>query len=113
MLNLDVIINKSYKIKLFGEIINVNQPSLKTLKKFNAATDSEDIDLLDVQQEFVLDILNNNTSARTFKKAEIEALPVSVIVAVIDEISNGVTEADNNPTENPHSGWGNRKGTCQ
>lgn len=98
MLDIDIIINKSHKIKIFGELINVNQPSVKMLQDFNASMSADDgVDIFDAQQDFVLKILNNNTSARVFKKSEIESLPSSALNAVIDEISRGVKAADNDP----------------
>lgn len=99
MLDLDAIINKSYQIKVNGDLINVNQPSVKMVREFNSSmmTDSEDIDIFAVQTDFALKLLNNNTSAKRFSKADIEKLPAEALGAIINVVANGVEEAEKNP----------------
>lgn len=99
MLDLDAIINKSYQVKINGDLINVNQPSVKMVREFNSSmmTDSEDIDIFAVQTDFALKLLNNNTSAKRFSKADIEKLPAEALGAIINVVANGVEEAEKNP----------------
>ena len=98
MLNLDAIINKSYKMQIGGEIINVNQVSVKMVREFNATiTGEEEVDIFTVQIDFVLKILNNNTSAKKFSRADIEKLPTEALNAIIDVVANGVREDEKNP----------------
>ena len=99
MLDLDAIINKSYQIKINGDMINVNQPSVKMVREFNSSmmADSEDIDIFAVQTDFALKLLNNNTSAKRFSKADIEKLPAEALGAIINVVANGVEEAEKNP----------------
>lgn len=99
MLDLDAIINKSYQIKINGDLINVNQPSVKMVREFNSSmmTDSEDIDIFAIQTDFTLKLLNNNTSAKRFSKADIEKMPPEALSAIINVVANGVKEAEENP----------------
>lgn len=99
MLDLDAIISKSYQIKINGDLINVNQPSVKMVREFNSSmmNDSEDIDIFAIQTDFALKLLNNNTSAKRFTKADIEKLPAEALGAIINVVANGVEEAEKNP----------------
>lgn len=97
IVDLDAIINKKFKFRLGGELINCNQPSIKMVREYNASVMVDDADIFEAQEEFALKILNNNTSAKKFKKADIEAMPNEAIVMIINTISEGVSEAESNP----------------
>ena len=90
MLDLDVMLAKSLKVKLHDEIINLNQPTKKMVDKINTVINNaqngelDSVEVINAQYDIVGDILNNNTSARKFTKSEVEALPVAAIVAIIN-----------------------------
>lgn len=97
VVNLDSILNQSFKFMLGGEVINVNQPSIKMVRKFTSDMSKEDADVIGAQLDFACEILNNNSSSKKFSKAEVERLPTSVINTLVNTISNGIAEADNDP----------------
>lgn len=98
MLDLDSIIEKAYRFKLEGKLINVNQPTVAMVKKFSSLAKIEDQEeILDKQVELVAEILNNNTSAAKFTREQLLKYPQAVLNAIIEEISRGIAEADNNP----------------
>lgn len=97
MVDLDAIIEKTHRFKIEGKLINVNQPSVKIVKKFNEFANSNEDEILDKQAELIADILNNNTSAVKFTKEQLMNYPQAVLNAVINEVTQGIAEADNNP----------------
>lgn len=98
MVDLDVLIEKTYRFKLEGKLINVNQPSVNMVKKFGSFEKlmyTEEI--LDKQVELITDILNNNTSGVKFSEEQIANYPQPVLNAIINTVTNGIEEADNHP----------------
>lgn len=98
VIDLDSILSKTFQFKLHGELINVNQPPVSLVKKFGAMANVEsEEEIFDKQAELVCEIMNNNTSSKKFTKTNILALPQEVLTIIITTITEGVTEAEENP----------------
>ncbi|MBS4535835.1 hypothetical protein GOQ29_09430 [Clostridium sp. D2Q-14] len=93
MIDIDKYIDRTIALKINGEVIKIQEPSIKLIKKFTALDGLEDDEILDKQSELVTEILNNNTSAKKFKVNDIDKLPVSAIKAIIESI----VEVDQDP----------------
>lgn len=99
MINLDNVMNQTIDFMLKGELIKVQQPSTKLVKKFTQFEGSElkPNETFDKQVELITEIMNNNTSARKFTQSEIEALPQKVLSIIIKEITNSISAVENDP----------------
>lgn len=94
MLNLQTLNNISIPITwIDGTLVKLNQPSFKFMK--DVVTVQEDD--IDGMSKVVLDIMNNNTSGRKFKKAEVEGLNISQVMAIVGEITNFKAAVDSDP----------------
>lgn len=94
MLNLQTLNNISIPITWTdGTLIKLNQPSFKFMKDVVSVQEDD----IDGMSKVVLDIMNNNTSGRKFKKAEVEDLNISQVMAIVGEITNFKTEVDSDP----------------
>ena len=98
MIDLDILMDKTLDFKLNEELVKVNQPSMKMIKKFNTLSSlSDEAEILDKQTELIVEILNNNTSGKKFKTSEVDNFPLPVIKTIINTISNDINGTENNP----------------
>lgn len=96
IVNLDALMSKTFQFTLDGKLINCNQPSVATVRKFQKRFAEEDDDL-DVQTDFVLAILSNNTSGVKFTRKQVEELPVAVQNLIAMTINAGIREVEEDP----------------
>ena len=76
-----------------GSLVKVNQPTLKIMKKITAV-DESDIGAMEVA---VLDILNNNSSARKFTKKDTEILNITQFMSIVEAVVHFKEEVDQDP----------------
>lgn len=94
MLDLRQIENVTVQITwVDGELITINQPTFGMVKKMSTI-DEDDIA---AQADLLVDLLNNNTSARKFKFADVKDLNLQQTQAVLQAVMNVKEEADENP----------------
>lgn len=98
MVDLDFYTTRTIDFKLGGEMVRVQEPPAKLIKKMTALEKIKDEEkLLDRQYEIVVDILNNNTSSKKFTKEMVENYPQSMINAIITEVTKLMGEIENSP----------------
>lgn len=96
MINLDALMEKTFQFRLNGQIINCNQPSAAMVRKYRKRF-IEESDDIEVQTDYVFDILNNNTSGVEFTKKQVEELPLSVSNLVAETVNNGIRKIESDP----------------
>ncbi|XZM78705.1 hypothetical protein ACSXAB_13925 [Clostridium perfringens] len=98
MIDLDFYTARSIDFKIDGEIVRVQEPPAKIIKKMTSLGKLKDEEkMLDKQYEIVVDILNNNTSSKKFTKEIVENYPQSMINAIISEITKLMGDLESSP----------------
>ncbi|HDI3121687.1 hypothetical protein FDA77_00855 [Clostridium botulinum] len=97
MIDLDILMDKTLDFKLNGELIKVNQPSMKIIKKFNTLSSLSEAEILDKQTDVIVEILNNNTSGKKFKPSEVDNFSLPVINTIVNTVTNNINGTENNP----------------
>lgn len=95
MVNLDLLMDKTMDFMIGGELIKVNEPSIGMVKRFSKIEDNEDG--LESQINMVVEILNNNTSAKKFTRAQLDIFTPRILKAIINEVLGSIRDTDNNP----------------
>lgn len=93
MIDIDKYIDRTIAIKINGELLKVQEPPVKLVKKFAALDGMDDVQVLEEQSNIVAEILNNNTSGKKFKPSQIDNLPASAIKAIVE----AVMKSENDP----------------
>lgn len=98
MLDLDLIINQSEEIKIFGESIHVKQPTVRILAEItDVEKDLTAENLMEKRVAVAQLLLNNNSDGRIFSKDELEQLTRSAIETLVALISEMKVKADKDP----------------
>lgn len=84
MLDLQKYKVKQYEIKWFdGEIIKINMPSQNLLQKMVTVDNLKEVnDQINEMKTILRELLNNNTSGRTFTVKEVNELALDVVEAI-------------------------------
>lgn len=98
MLDLDRYINHSIEMKVFGEKIEVLEPSFAMLLEVdrlesNITPENANEKRLETARLF----LNHNKNGKKFSLEELQVLPFEAVSRVIAEVSSMRYEADQNP----------------
>lgn len=97
MLDLDRYINNSIKVKIFGEELEILEPSVQMIMQIDRIESEKKKD----EKEAVLEIaelfLNHNCQGRKFTKEELEKLPYEALYHLNLEVSTLRYKAEEDP----------------
>lgn len=96
MLDLDRILEETIDIKIKGQVIKVNQPNVKMVKKISNIGKVKDIDPIEAQIDLICEILNNNKDGLEVSKLMIEDLPQKALVMIMNEIGKNLNNLEKN-----------------
>lgn len=102
MLNLDNYINNSMEVQLFGETINIIEPTVAMISQVTRIEENipeEPItEMVNAGRiEVALLMLNHNKEGKTFKKEDLMRIPIDGIVELIEQVSRFRFEAETDP----------------
>lgn len=98
MLDLDKYVNNSIKIKLFGEEVDILEPTMETVMAIDAL--EQDLTKENVHEkriETAVLFLNHNKQGIVYEKEAIKKIPFEAISTLIAEVSAMRYKADTDP----------------
>lgn len=98
MIDIDKYLNRSIDIRIFGEVLTVLEPTVKSQKiiaELTKATTAEN--LQEMNSKITLEILNNNSNERIFTIADADKLTTKAQVAICNEAFSMINSADSDP----------------
>lgn len=103
MLDLDKYINNCKEVRLFGETIHVQEPTLAMIEKIDKIEeDLSEENLRDKRFQVAMLMINFNREGREYTEKELKKLPFEAIAAIVEEIGMMRFMADMDPnSESP------------
>lgn len=98
MLDLDKYLKQSVEVKIYGQVIEILQPSARMTKEIGQLEkDITEENYLDIKSKVTHMLLNNNASGNKFTIEEIDSMPFKLQDLITKEVTSMIYEADNDP----------------
>lgn len=98
MLDLDKYVNNSIKIRIFGEEVDILEPTMETVMRVDALEqDLTEANVHEKRVETALLFLNHNKQGISYEKEVIKKLPFEAVSTFIAEVSAMRYKADTDP----------------